>query len=85
MDGDLARRVCEEDDRVDALNRRVYEIVRAELVGEGRLPPGRLNVLAVARHLERIADHATNIAEDVIYMVGGKIARHQAAKESRPH
>jgi phosphate transport system protein len=85
MDGELARRVCDEDDRVDELNRRVYEIVRSEIVGQGRLAPGRLNVLAVSRHLERIADHATNIAEDVIYMVGGKIARHQAAKESRPH
>ncbi|MBN2584038.1 MAG: phosphate signaling complex protein PhoU [Planctomycetes bacterium] len=79
MDGDLARRVCDADDRVDELNRRVYEIIRAEIGSGNRLPPGRLNVLAVSRHLERIADHATNIAEDVIYMVRGKIARHPSA------
>jgi phosphate transport system protein len=79
MDGGLAARVCEEDDRVDLLNRRVYELVRSEIASGQGFPPGRLNVLAVSRHLERIADHATNIAEDVMYMVGGKIARHRKA------
>lgn len=77
LDADLARKVCHDDDDVDALHRsmfgRVQELVQRE--------PGRvrdlLQLLSVSRYLERIADHATNIAEDVIYLVEGEIVRHQ--------
>jgi phosphate transport system protein len=77
LDPCLAKAVCAEDEEVDAMKRRTFERVR-ELIGE---EPGRtdflLQLLLVSRHLERIGDHATNIAEDVIYMAEGKIVRHR--------
>lgn len=77
LDDDLARQVCADDDAVDALNRQAYSNVRTQILED----PARLNVLVhymgVSRHMERIADHATNIAEDVIYMIEGEIVRHR--------
>jgi phosphate transport system protein len=77
LDADLARKVHADDAEIDALHRdvyrRVYEGIDANPRDARFLIPG----LTIARHLERIADHATNIAEDVIYTVEGKIRRHQ--------
>ncbi|VBB42785.1 Phosphate-specific transport system accessory protein PhoU homolog [uncultured Desulfatiglans sp.] len=77
MDVDLAYKVCLMDDEVDEMNRRIYDKVKDTIM----LHPDRvaylINMLLVARHLERIADHATNIAEEVIYMIEGEISRHQ--------
>ena len=82
MDAALAREVCAADDEVDEINRQMYARIQAA-IGEH---PDRLDcllhLLAVSRQLERIADHATNIAEDVIYMVKGEIVRHRAADYS---
>lgn len=76
MNTTLAREVCLADDEVDNLNAEVYRIV-TECVMEA---PGSaaclFHILSIARQLERIADLATNIAEDVIYMVDGEIVRH---------
>ncbi len=76
LDPKLANSVCARDDEVDRMKRAIR--VRAEEMM--RSDPDRvsplLTLLAVSRNLERIADHATNIAEDVIYMVEGKIIRH---------
>jgi phosphate transport system protein len=81
LDPCLAKQVCAEDEEVDAMKRATYGRVRA-LIGE---EPGQtdflLQILLVSRHLERIADHATNIAEDVIYMAEGRIVRHRVAGE----
>jgi phosphate transport system protein len=77
QDSRLARQVCAGDDDVDALNREVYDQV---VQGIGRHPGAvdqLIRLLDVAHHLERIADHATNIAEDVVYLVEGVIVRHQ--------
>lgn len=78
MDGRLARRICAADDDVDAMNRdmftEVQEGIRRSL---DDLEP-LIHMLSISRHLERIADLATNIAEDVIYMVEGEIIRHHA-------
>lgn len=77
LNTDLARQVCRFDDEVDRYNREIIddlmEIMRAspELVSPG------LSMFSAVRHLERIADHATNIAEDVVYLVEGEIVRHQ--------
>lgn len=75
-DADLARRVCEVDDEVDSLNDRVFQ----DLVGLMQKDPEAASrgtrLILVSRHLERIADHATNIAEEVIFMVQGKDIRH---------
>jgi len=76
QDVEKAYRVRAEDDRVDAMNREMYALVTRELANH----PEHINVLlqnlSISRHLERIADHASNIAEDVIYMVNAEIVRH---------
>lgn len=76
LDVQKAYRVRSEDDRVDAMNREMYALVKEELAH----CPERINILlhnlSISRHLERIADHASNIAEDVIYLVNAEIVRH---------
>ena len=77
LDPKLAREVCAADDEVDDMNRQMFIQVQEAILHD----PGRMDLLLqyllVARHLERVADHATNIAEDVIYMVEGEIVRHR--------
>ena len=76
MDARLARHVCEMDDEVDTINRQMYDQVKNMI----RAHPDQVDVLiamlSVSRYLERVADHATNIAEDVLYMIEGRIVRH---------
>ena len=78
LDTTAAWAVCAADDAVDSLHRDTYATIKAEI----RKDPTRTDVLihhlSVSRYLERIADHATNIAEDVIYLVEGSIVRHGA-------
>ncbi|MDH3392489.1 MAG: phosphate signaling complex protein PhoU [Desulfobulbaceae bacterium] len=76
MDVPLAYRIRQEDDEVDGLNREMYDKVKAELNTHPESANGLLHLLSVGRHLERVADHATNIAEDVIYLVDAEIIRH---------
>jgi phosphate transport system protein len=78
MDMELARRVCEVDDEVDSMNSKVFELVQAQIQAEPAKITVLLQYLSVSRQLERIADHATNIAQDVIYMITGDIVRHGA-------
>jgi phosphate transport system protein len=77
LDTPLARQILEMDNEVDAMNRAmyctVYELIRRRPEDVEVL----LHLLSASRHLERIADHATNIAEDVIYMIEGRIVRHK--------
>lgn len=77
LDIDVARAVCRRDDTVDEFNRQIIEDLHAyvqEHVGD--FEPA-MQFFSASRHIERIADHATNIAEDVIYLVEGEIARHR--------
>lgn len=77
MDAGLAAAVCARDDEVDRMKHVIRVGIEEMLEREpGRLRP-LLRLLAVSRNLERIADCAVNIAEDVIYMVEGKIVRHR--------
>lgn len=76
LDAELAHRVLNADEEVDELNRQVYQQVTGLLKTNPEKSGTLLLRLNVARNLERIADHATNIAEDVIYMVEGAIVRH---------
>jgi len=80
----LAYRVCAADEEVDNANRQAYAVLMEAV----QKSPPRLKTLihqfTAMRQLERIADHATNIAEDVIYMLQGEIVRHRAEKYSRP-
>jgi phosphate transport system protein len=78
MDCKRAYDVCAADDEVDAINRRMYKQVETSIVAHPGWAQSLLHLLSISRHLERVADHATNIAEDVIYMVEGKIVRHKA-------
>ncbi len=77
LDVDIARGVCLRDEEVDAANREVIEKMQDVMRTHPELIEAALNVFSASRHVERIADHATNIAEDVIYLVDGEIARHK--------
>ena len=76
MDSQLAKAVCRADDEVDAINRQIYNEVKQEIKKRPEDIESLIHLLAISRHIERIADLATNIAEDVIYMVEGTIIRH---------
>ena len=80
MDVDLAYEVCRQDDEVDQMHRQTYTLA-GKMMKEGSEDVGTvMHLMSVSRNLERIADHATNIAEDVIYMISGQIIRHQSEK-----
>lgn len=76
LDVDLAFKVLTLDDEVDAINKQAYDQIKTAIrevpVNVGYL----VNLMLIARHLERLADHATNIAEEVIYLIEGEIVRH---------
>jgi phosphate transport system protein len=72
----LARHVCGEDDEVDALKEQVFRELLTFMMEDARTIPRAIRLILVSRFLERVADHATNIAEMVIYMVKGKSIRH---------
>jgi phosphate transport system protein len=73
----LARVVHRLDDEVDAYNDEIIaELVETMKTSPELIEPG-LSLFSATRHLERIADHATNIAEDVVYLVEGEIIRHR--------
>jgi len=78
MDSKLAYEVCAADDEVDAMNHQMYLEVQDEIRSHPDRTQSLIHVLSASRHLERVADHATNIAEDVIYMIEGRIVRHKA-------
>ncbi len=73
----LAREVILADDAVDAINRQMYIVIQQAIVARPEQTPALVHMLSASRHIERIADHATNVAEDVIYMVEGTIVRHK--------
>jgi phosphate transport system protein len=73
---EMARSVLAMDDAVDAMNKAAYKALTKVMEEESHLAPQALNALMISRSLERIADHATNIAEDVIFWVQGADVRH---------
>jgi phosphate transport system protein len=72
----LARRVCAEDSAVDALNHQIFRELLTFMMEDAKTIPRAIRLILVARYLERVADHATNIAEMVIYLVESKMVRH---------
>ena len=76
QDVEEARRVCDMDDEVDDLHEGMFQHVRSSLEQEGADPMALLGLLSASRSLERIADHATNVAEDVVFMVEGEVIKH---------
>ena len=74
----LAQHVLNEDDKLDALKTQIFrELLTFMLQDPGTIEPS-LDLILVSRHLERIGDHATNIAEDVIFLVSARDVRHHA-------
>jgi phosphate transport system protein len=81
-DSKLARSVCERDDLVDGLNDQVMRELLTYMMSDPKAIPRAVHLMIVSRCLERIADHATNVAEDVIFMVDALVIKHHAdAKE----
>ena len=78
MDNKLAWEVCASDDEVDAMNREMFIQVQNSMRKNISRMECLIHLLSASRHLERIADHATNIAQDVVYMIEGEIVRHKA-------
>jgi phosphate transport system protein len=79
LDKEQAERVLRMDDEVDRYNNEIIqELIQSMQSSPSMIEPG-LSMFSATRHLERIADHATNIAEDVIYLIDGEIVRHRAS------
>jgi phosphate transport system protein len=75
----LARRVCAEDADVDALKEQIFRELLTFMMADPSTIPRAIRLILVSRFIERVADHATNIAEMVIYMVDSKMVRHTLA------
>jgi phosphate transport system protein len=75
----LAEKVLLMDDEVDELNRAIFNTLTRYIKGQPEYAQQALNVVLIARNLERVGDHATNIAEDVIFWVRGADVRHHLA------
>jgi phosphate transport system protein len=75
----LARRVCGEDAEVDALKEQMFRELLTFMMADPTTIPRAIRLILISRFLERVADHATNIAEMVIYMVDSKMVRHTLA------
>ena len=76
MDLDVAVNVCLSDDEVDDFQNEAYDVTKEAIKDNPDRVAYLINLLLISRHLERIADHATNIAEEVVYMIEGEIVRH---------
>jgi len=81
-DTELAHRVLNEDDRLDSLKTQVFRDLLTHMLQNQSTVEPALDLILVSRHLERIGDHATNIAEDVIFMVSALDVRHHLAAGS---
>jgi phosphate transport system protein len=78
-DTGLARQVCGKDTEVDALKEQIFRELLTFMMEDPRTIPRAIRVILISRFLERVADHATNIAEMVVYLVEGKMVRHALA------
>lgn len=77
-DSKLARSVCERDDLVDGLNDQVFRELLTYMISDPKTITRAVHLMIICRCLERIADHATNIAEDVIFVVDALVIKHHA-------
>jgi len=75
-DGGLARKVCADDDFVDHLTEQLFRELLSFMIEDPKTISRAIRLTFIGKYLERIADHATNVAELVVYMVEGKIIRH---------
>ena len=84
-DAVLATKVCKADDEVDDLYKRIFGELMEMMTSEPLTVTRAVHLLLIARNLERIADHATNVAEDVVYYVEGRDIRHSLAGSGSTH
>lgn len=84
MDSHAALEVCRRDDQADALYKGLFDELVAWMTEDHDTVPRALHLLLIARNYERIADHATNISEDVIYYVEGRDIRHIRPEDVEP-
>lgn len=82
-DADLAMTVCKADDFVDNLNQQIFNELLVYMLKDPRNITRAVRLSYITKYLERIGDHATNIAEMVVYMVKGKVIRHMACETAR--
>jgi phosphate transport system protein len=78
----IATRVLESDDVVDSLDRTVFRQMVAAMKADSSMIDPASHIIVLSRHIERLADHSTNIAEDVIFLVDAKIVKHNAYQEN---
>ncbi|TFH66701.1 MAG: phosphate signaling complex protein PhoU [Gemmatimonadales bacterium] len=78
QDPEAAREICSRDDQVDTLHRSVFRIVLGHMMKDPELISAGMEFTSTSRNLERIADLATNISEDVVFLVEGKTIKHHA-------
>jgi phosphate transport system protein len=83
-DADLAVKVCAADDFVDNLNQQIFNELLVYMLQDPKNIGRAVRLTYVAKYLERVGDHATNIAEMVVYMVKGKVIRHMACEIREP-
>lgn len=83
LDTALARKVCLQDEIVDDLNRQIIDLITNIMTRSPQLIEPALHLFSASRHIERVADHATNIAEDVVYLVEGEIVRHRGQSDRK--
>lgn len=85
--GDAAagREVCRRDDKVDALHRSVFRILLTHMMEDPHMISSGMELFLVSRNLERVADLATNIGEDVVFLVEGKSIKHHAEDRGEPN
>jgi phosphate transport system protein len=83
QDPELARYIIDCDDEVDNLRDQIFRELLTYMMGDTSTVPRALDLILISRNLERIADHATNISEDVIYIVQGEDVRERGDKELR--
>lgn len=76
QDGEMAQQVIDMDDRVDEINRNMYAETKRVVAESPEKTDIAISLLSTSRYMERIADLSTNIAEDVIFMIEGKVVRH---------
>ena len=77
-DPDLAREILPKDDLVDNLNKNIFKFLVSEMKANAEIIEPAAHIIVLSRHLERLADHETNISEDVVYLVDAKIVKHHA-------
>ncbi len=77
-DSALARKVCADDDAIDNLTKQIFRELLSYMLEDPQTVTRAIRVSFVSKYIERVADHATNVAEMVVYMVEGKIIRHMA-------